>query len=153
MNTNKQYFWRECLEISGIPASLPDIGLKSNVLEILKEIYVPINPCLVEDCHRLPFKGLPKKVILKLNRRKGIRRILFNKSKLKKVKPELVNLPGATNVFIDEGLRLYFKKTVYQTWLLVTFPRFMPAKYFPERSLINGGGEGGEGRLLIFSFM
>ena len=79
---NKQCSWREYIEISGIPASLADNGLKSKVFEVLKEISVPIDPSLVEDFHRLPSKGLPKKVILKLNRRKDIRRILLNKNKL-----------------------------------------------------------------------
>ena len=86
----KQYSWRECIEISGIPASLVDNGLKSKVFEILKEINVPIDPSLVDDCHCLPSKDLPKKVIIKLNRRKDIRGILSNKNKLKNLKPEFV---------------------------------------------------------------
>ena len=79
---NKQCSLREYIEILGIPASLADTGLKSRFFEVLKEISVPIDPSLVEDFHRLPSKGLPKKVILKLNRRKDIRRILLNKNKL-----------------------------------------------------------------------
>ena len=109
---NKQCSCREYIEISGIPASLADNGLKSKVFEVLKEISVPIDPSLVEDCHHLHTKGLPKKVIIKLNRRKDIRRILLNKSKLKKFKPQLVNLPGETNVFINETMCFYYKKTV-----------------------------------------
>ena len=66
---NEQYSRRECLEISGIPASVADKDLESKVLEILEEIDVPIDPTLVEDCHRLPSKGSSKKVIVKLNRR------------------------------------------------------------------------------------
>ena len=109
---NKQCSWREYIEISGIPASLTDNGLKSKVFEVLEEIGIPINPSLVEDCHCLPSKGLPKKVIIKLNRCMDIRRILLNKSKLKNLKPESVNLPGETNVFINESLCFYYKKTV-----------------------------------------
>ena len=109
---NKQCSWREYKEISGIPASLADSGLKSKVFEVLEEISIPINPSLVEDCHRLPSKGLPKKVIIKLNHCKDIPRILLNKSKLKNLKPESVNLPGETNVFINESLCFYYKKTI-----------------------------------------
>ena len=69
------------MEISGIPASLADSGLKSKVFETLKESNVPIDPILVEDPHRLPSKGLPKKVIIKLNCREDIRRILLNKNR------------------------------------------------------------------------
>ena len=71
---NEQYSRRECLEISGIPASVADKDLESKVLEILEEIDVPIDPTLVEDCHRLPSKGSPKTVIIKLNHHKDIRR-------------------------------------------------------------------------------
>ena len=80
---NEQYSRRKCLEISGIPASAADNGLESNILEILEEIDIPIDPNLVENYHRLLSKSSPKKVIIKLDRRKDIRRILLNKSKLK----------------------------------------------------------------------
>ena len=111
---NEQYSRRKCLEISGIPASAADNGLESNILEILEEIDIPIDPNLVENYHRLLSKSSPKKVIIKLDRRKDIRRILLNKSKLKNLKPESVNLPGETNFFIDESLCLYCKKIVVQ---------------------------------------
>ena len=47
---------------------------------------------------------------LKSNRRKDIGRILLNKNKLKNLKPESVNLPGETNVFINKSLCFYYKK-------------------------------------------
>ena len=80
---NEQYSGRECLEISGIPASVAGKDLESKMSEIWEEIDVPINPTLVEDCHCLPFKGWSKKAIVKLNHHKDIHRILSNKSKLK----------------------------------------------------------------------
>ena len=67
-DASEQYSKRECVEISGIPPSVADKDLESKVFEILEEIDVPIDPTLAEDCHRLPSKGLPKKVIIKLNR-------------------------------------------------------------------------------------
>ena len=76
---NEQYSRRECLETSGIPASVADKNLESKVLEILEEIDVAIDPALVEGCHCLPSKGSSKKVIVKLNCRKDIHRILSNK--------------------------------------------------------------------------
>ena len=93
-----------------IAASIGDNNLKSKVLKILEEIDVPTDPALVEDCHRLPSKSSPKKVIIKLNRRKDIRRILLNKNKPKNLKPSLVHLPGETKVFINESLSFYYKK-------------------------------------------
>ena len=64
---------------------------------------------LVEGCHHLPSKGSPKKVIIKLTRRKDIHRILLSKYKLKNLKPESVHLPGETKVFINDSLCLYDK--------------------------------------------
>ena len=99
---NEQYSRRECLEISGISASVADKDLESKVLEILEETDVPIDPTLVED-HRLPSKGSPKKVVVKLNR-KNIHRILPNKNNIKNLKPESVLLPEETKLFINERL-------------------------------------------------
>ena len=62
---NEQYSRREYLEILGIPTSVADKDLESELLEILEEIDVPIDHTLVEDCHRLPSKCSPKKVITK----------------------------------------------------------------------------------------
>ena len=85
----------------GIPASADVNSLELKVLEILEEIDFPIDPTLVEDYHRLTSKGSPKKVIIELNRRKGIRRILLNKNKLKNFKQESVHLPGEIKVSIN----------------------------------------------------
>ena len=102
---NEQYSRRECLETSSIPASVADKDL-----EILEETDVPIDPTLVEECHCWPSKVSPKKVIVKLNCRKDIHRILLNRNKLKNLKPESVHLQGETKVLINESLCLYFKK-------------------------------------------
>ena len=76
---NEQYSRRECLEISGIPPSVKDNEFETKVLTVLEEIDAPVDPGKVEDSHRLPSKGKPKKVILKLNPRKDARKVLLNK--------------------------------------------------------------------------
>ena len=58
---NEQYSRRECLEISGIPPSVKDNELETKVLTILEEIDAPVDPGLVEDCHRLPSRGNPRR--------------------------------------------------------------------------------------------
>ena len=50
---------------------------------VLDAIDAPVNKDLVDDCHRIPSEGSPKKVILKLSRWKVFRRVLLNKKKLK----------------------------------------------------------------------
>ena len=47
--SNEQYYRRECLEISGIPARVADNDLELKVLEILEETDVASDPSLVED--------------------------------------------------------------------------------------------------------
>ena len=107
---NEQYSRREFLEISGIPAEVGDKDIEKKVLEVLDAIGAPVNTDLVEDCHRIPSKGSPKKVILKLSRRKDSRRVLLNKKKLKQLKPESLNLPASVKIYINESLCPYYKK-------------------------------------------
>ena len=57
-------------EISGIPAEVAGKDIEKTVLQILEAIDALVNTDLVEDCHRIPSKGSPKKVILKLSHRK-----------------------------------------------------------------------------------
>ena len=56
------------MENSDIRSSVEDNELDTKVLG------------LVEDCHRLPFKGNIKRIILKLNPRKDVRKVLLNKN-------------------------------------------------------------------------
>ena len=65
---------------------------------------------LVEDRHRMPYKGSPKKIILKLSRRKDSRLVLLNKEKLKQLKPESLSLPAHVKTYINESLCPYYKK-------------------------------------------
>ena len=67
------------LEISSFPPSVKDNELETKVLTILEEINTPVDPGLVENCHRLPSKGNPKKVILKLNHHKDTRKDINKK--------------------------------------------------------------------------
>ena len=109
-HANEQYSRRECLEISGIPAEVGDKDIEKKVLEVLDAIGAPVNTDLVEDCHRIPSKGSPKKVILKLSRRKDSRRVLLNKKKLKQLKPESINMPAPVKIYINERLCPCYKK-------------------------------------------
>ena len=60
--------------------------------------------------HRLPSKQSPKKIIIKLNRRKAIHRILSDKNKLENLNPESVHLSGETKVFINESFCFHYTK-------------------------------------------
>ena len=63
-HANEQHSRRKCLEISGIPAEVGDKDIEQKMLEILDAIDAPVNTDLVKDCHHIPSKSSPKKVIL-----------------------------------------------------------------------------------------
>ena len=85
---NEQYSRRDCLEILGIPDSIPNNNLEETVLKIFSETGVTVNSRDVEACHRLNQKATPKKVIIKLSKRKDVVRVMNNKKKLKSMKPK-----------------------------------------------------------------
>ena len=66
---NELYSRRECLEILGIPDSIPNNNLEETVLKTLNDTGVKVNSRDVEACHRLNQKANPKKVIIKLSKR------------------------------------------------------------------------------------
>ena len=72
-------------------------------------IDAPVNLDLVENHNHLPSKGSPKKLILKLNRRKDARRILLNKKTLRELKSEFFNLPAGVKIYVTENLSLLQK--------------------------------------------
>ena len=84
--------------------------METKILRIVEEIDAPVVPGLVEDCHCLPSKGNPKKVVFKLNFPKDARKVLLKKQQLKNFDPETVNLPSGTKIYINKSLCTYYKK-------------------------------------------
>ena len=58
---NEQYSRRECLEISGIPDSIPNNNLEETVFKIFNETGAIVNLRDAEACHRLNQKSIRKK--------------------------------------------------------------------------------------------
>ena len=67
---NKQYSRRECLEISGVPESVTDNDLEGKVLKLLEKIDFEVHHDHIEACHWIKPNAGPKKVIIKMPRRK-----------------------------------------------------------------------------------
>ena len=82
---NKQYSWREYIEISGIPQSIEQIDLQKIVLNNLYNIDAPVHSQNVEACHRLKSNdnGRSNKVIAKFSKRKDMVRVINKKKSLK----------------------------------------------------------------------
>ena len=106
---NEQYSRRECLEILGIPDSIPNNNLEETVLKIFNETGVTVNSRDVEACHRLNQKANLEKVIIKLSRRKDVARVMNNKKKLKSMKPQNIGLPSGCKIYINESLCKCYK--------------------------------------------
>ena len=117
---NEQYSRRECLEIPGIPDSIPSNNLEETVLKIFNETGITVNSRDVEACHRLNQKTNPKKVIIKLSKRKDVARVMKNKKKLKSMKPQNIGLPSGCKIYINESLCKYYKYLWWKCKLLQT---------------------------------
>ena len=117
---NEQYSRKECLQISKIPDSIPNNNLEETILKIFNETGVTVNSKDVEACHRLNQKANPKKVIIKLSKRKYVARVMNNKKKLKSMKPQNIGLPSGCKVYINESLCKYYKCLWWKCKLLQT---------------------------------
>ena len=77
---NEQYSRLECLEISDVPESVTE---KGKVLKLLEKTDVEVHPDYIEACHWIRPNAGPKKVIIKMSRRKDAGKIQRAKKKLK----------------------------------------------------------------------
>ena len=118
--SNEQYSRRECLEISRIPDGISNNNLEETVLKIFNETRVMVNSRDVKACHRLNQKANPKKVIIKLSKRKDVARVMNNKKKLKSTKPQNIGLPSGSKEYINESLCKYYKYLLWKCKLLQT---------------------------------
>ena len=118
--TNKKYSRRECLEISGIPDGISNNNLEETLLKNFSETGVTIDSIDVEACHRLNQPANPRKVIIKLSKRKDVARVMNNKKKLKSMKPQNIALPSICKTYINECLCKYRKYLWWKCKLLQT---------------------------------
>ena len=70
---NAQYSRRECLEVAGIPTSIPQQNLEEKVCQIFEAIGVSVDKNDIYDCHRLRNK---EQTIFKFLRRKDCKQVL-----------------------------------------------------------------------------
>ena len=100
------------MEISSIPESVGKNELEEKVLKVFTKIFVPFDSSFVEDCHRISFGKIPRKVTIKLTRCKGVKRVFDNESKLKNFDSTLVSLLKIFKIFIQESQCLDHKTPV-----------------------------------------
>ena len=105
--SNSQYSRRECLVPSGIPETIENKDLEGIVLGIFKKLDAMVDPSNVEDCYWIKSSTGPKKVIVKLSRRKNASKICLLKKGLKGM--NLSSLGINSTVYINDSLCTYYK--------------------------------------------
>ena len=103
---NAQYSRRECLEIAGIPTSIPQQSLEEKVCQIFGAIGISVNKNDIDNCHRLRDK---ERTIVKFLRRKDWKQVLRCKRDLRSINMSNLDLPEGTKLFINESLYPYYK--------------------------------------------
>ena len=78
-------------------------------MKIFNECDIPVDLANIEAGHRLKSKARPKKVIIKLSKRKDVFSILQPKKKIKSVNITKVHLPQESLVFVNQSLCSYYK--------------------------------------------
>ena len=102
---NEQYSRRECLEISGVSELVTDNDLEGKVLKLLEKTDVEAHPDHIEAFHWIKSNAGPKKVIIKMLRRKDADKIRRAKKKLKGLYLPLIGINPT--VFINDSLCRY----------------------------------------------
>ena len=92
-----------------VESALKYQDLEDCVTKIFNECDTPVDLANIEACHRLKPIARPKKVIVKLFKRKDVFNILQRKKKLKPVDITKVGLPQGSLVFINQSLCSYYK--------------------------------------------
>ena len=70
---NAQYSRRECVEIVGIPTSVPDNELEKTFCKIVDNVGIKISDRDIESCHRVGSQG---RTIVKFSHRKDCQQLL-----------------------------------------------------------------------------
>ena len=104
---NEQYSKRGCLEISDVPESFVVNDLEGKVLKLLEKIDVGVHPDHIEACNWIKSNAGPKKVIIKLSRRKDADKIRRAKKKLRGLNLSSTGINSA--VYINDSLCRYYK--------------------------------------------
>ena len=104
---NEQYSRRVCLEISDVPESFVVNDLEGKVLKLLEKIDVGVHPDHIEACNWIKSNAGPKKVIIKLSRRKEADKIRWAKKKLRGLNSSSIGINSA--VYINDSVCRYYK--------------------------------------------
>ena len=106
LHASSQYSRRECLELIGIPISVPNDNMEDKVCQILSSIGVSVTPNELEACHRLKNKD---RTIVKFVNRKTCVSALKNRRKLKETDKVDFGFPRESKLYLNESLCPYYR--------------------------------------------
>ena len=95
----------ECLEVIGIPTSIPNDSLEANITKVFDKLGVHVKGKDIQACHHLKDND---SVIIKLSNRKDSLQVLHVKKDLKSWDPTELEFPEGTRIFINESFRAYY---------------------------------------------
>ena len=95
------------MKISGVPESVTDNDLEGKVPNLIEKIDVEVHPDHIKACYSLKSNPGPKKVIIKMSRRKDADKIRRAKKKLKGL--DLSSIGINSTVFINDSLCRFYK--------------------------------------------
>ena len=96
--TNAQYSRHKCLEVIGIPTSIPNDSLEANITKVFGKLGVHVEGKHIQACHLLKDND---RVIIKLSNRKDRLQALRVKKDLKSLDPTELDFPEDTRIFIN----------------------------------------------------
>ena len=95
------------MKIFGVPESVTDNDLEGKVPNLIEKIDVEVHPDHIEACYLLKSNPGPKKVIIKMSRRKDADKIRRAKKKLKGLDLSSIGIDSV--VFINDSDCRYYK--------------------------------------------
>ena len=99
---NAQYSRCECVEVAGIPQSVPASDLEKTFSNILEKVRMEVPAKDIDACHRVGKQG---RVIVKFLRKKDCQQILSVKKDIQKVNATDLDLPNTTiKFYLNESL-------------------------------------------------
>ena len=98
---NARYSRRECLEIVGIPTSISNDSLETNISKVFDKLGMHVEGKDIQACHRLKDNH---QVIIKFSNRKDSLQVLRVKKDLKSLDPTELDFSEGTRIFINESL-------------------------------------------------
>ena len=102
---NAQYSRRECVEIVGIPTTVPDNELEETFCKIVDKVGVKIDDRDIESCHIVGSQGRTK---VTFSHRKDCQQLMKVKKDLSKLNLTDIDLDN-TKIFINQSPCPYYK--------------------------------------------